>query len=348
MAEKKKVRIGLGTFDLIKGIGILAVVIFHALRFNPEAQMETMGLLANSVGSLFCGMMPMFFIIGGYGLKQKPVMKTLKKTFSELVVPYLVAIPIAILLQLLLWNKTYPDLAHGLEVMKNQVISFLLGTDATGPLWFFLAMFIANNVLNLILNIRKKWMQALAVGLCVAAGFAVMHLDFRYFRIIEGMTAVGYCYIGYLLKEKKLLGTAMYSVWTYIILIPLVLLQLWVNGGAGFDMMKADYSFLSYALAGCSGIFLIFIGLFLEQVKWDWLDLIRKCGMYSYWILIVHTIDSIAFPWYVMWKELESPYLAIPISIGLRIVVIVVGCGIMKKITNLKYKKRMTRGSNKK
>lgn len=344
MTEKKKVRIGLGTFDLIKGIAILSVVIIHALRFNPTADAVEVGVLVSFLGMLLCGMMPMFFVISGYGFKKKPAVKMLKKTFSELVVPYLVAIPIAILLQLLLCKKTYPDLEYGLGVMKKQVISFLLGTDAAGPLWFFLAMFIATNLLNLILRAGKKWLQALLVVLCVAAGFAVMHFEFRYFRMIEGLTAVGYCYIGYVLKEKKLLGQAVYSVWTYVILIPLALLQVWESGGAGFDMMRGDYTVLSYVLAGCSGVLLIFIGLFLEQIKWDWLDLIRKCGMYSYWILIVHTIDSIAFPWYELWVELGSPYLAVPVTLGLRVVVIMVGCDMMKKITHMKYKNKLARG----
>lgn len=343
MAEKKKVRIGLGTFDLIKGVAILSVVIIHALRFNPAGDTAAAGSPISFLGSLLCGLMPMFFVISGYGFKKKPVMKTVKKTFSELVIPYLVAIPIAILLQLLLYKKAYPDLAYGFGVMKKQLQSFLLATDAAGPLWFFLAMFIANNVLNLIFCVKKEWLRALLVCLCVAAGFAVMHLEFRYFRIIEGLTAVGYCYIGYLLKEKKLLAKAMYSAWTYILLAPMALLQVWESGGTGFDMMRADYTFLSYVFAGGTGILLIFIGLFLEQVKWNWLDLIRKCGMYSYWILIVHTIDSIAFPWYEMWVEMESSFLAVPIMLGLRVIVILVGCDIMKKITHIKYQNKMAR-----
>lgn len=343
MAEKKKVRIGLGTFDLIKGIAILSVVVIHALRFSPAGNSLAMNSPVSYLGSLFCGMMPMFFIISGYGFKKKPVIKTVKKTFSELVIPYLVAIPVAIFLHILLCKKIYPNLEYSLSVTKKQIISFLLGTDTAGPLWFFLAMFIANNVLNLILKVKKEWMQMVLVGLCVAAGFVVMHFEFRYFRIIEGLTAVGYCYIGYLLKEKKLLAKAMYSIWTYIVLIPMVLLQVWESGGAGFDMMRADYTVLSYVFAGCTGILLIFIGLFLEQLKWNWLDLIRKCGMYSYWILIVHTIDSIAFPWYEMWVELESAYLAVPIMLGLRVIVILVGCAIMKKITHMKYQHKMTR-----
>lgn len=349
MSEKKKVRIGLGTFDLIKGIAILSVVVGHAVQGHPGGGNLLANPLSCLLGSLMCGLMPMFFIINGYGFRKKPVKIMLKKTFSELVVPYLVAIPIATVLHFFFFWKLYPDMQHRLVDAEKRIITFFLGTDSAGPLWFLLAMFLANNLLNVILKVKKESIQALFAILCVAVGFivmqfnSVMQFDHRSFRIIEGLTAVGFCYFGYILKEKKVLGRMMYSVWSYIILIAMCMIQFWgaLNGRTVFDMATAKYSVLSYICAGATGVLLLFGGLFLNKIKWDWLEFVRKCGMYSYWILIVHTVDYLAVPWWNLWEENPSVYLAFVIELGLRILIITTGCDIIKKITQVRYKNKM-------
>lgn len=112
-----------------------------------------------------------------------------------------------------------------------------------------------------------------------------------------------------------------------------------IKGGSGFDMARADYTFLSYVYAGGTGLLIVFCGLLLNRVNWFGKEFITKCGMYSYWILIIHTIDYLAVPWWDLWSENPYPILASVIELGLRILIITLGCEIIKKVTKLRYKK---------
>ena len=82
MTEQKKIKIGLGSFDLIKGIAILSVIYLHAGWDSCFSN------IVNIVWKSFLGgFMPMFFILNGYSFKKKPIIKMLKKTGSDFLVP---------------------------------------------------------------------------------------------------------------------------------------------------------------------------------------------------------------------------------------------------------------------
>lgn len=340
MTEQKKIKIGLGSFDLIKGIAILSVIYLHAGWDSCFSN------IVNIVWKSFLGgFMPMFFILNGYGFKKKPIMKMLKKTGSDFLVPYFLIIPMAIFLHFICNMPLYPDVIYGFQDVKNYVISFLHGRDCAGPLWFFLALFIANNTLNLILAIKEKWMRIICVVFSVTAGFAVMHTGFCFFRIVEGLTAVGFSYIGYVLKEKRLLEKAYTSIWGYLILVPLWVFQVLIlsKGGMILDMYSSEYTLLQFFLAGGIGLLLICIGLMLNRIKWNGMEFFRKCGMYSYWILMVHTIDMIAVPWHDLLRNNSLPLLEFAIELGLRVWIIVIGCTIIKMISQIRYRQRLER-----
>ena len=142
MIQKKKVRIGLGTFDLIKGIAIAIVVFSHSVS---RYTLDDFGFLAPVyyfMHTMGMGFMPMFFIISGYGFKEKPIGRTLRKTFSELIVPYLIVIPLSIVFYIImyLWTNDIPFI---LENTRKSMISFLLCPEMAGPLWFFISLFTA-------------------------------------------------------------------------------------------------------------------------------------------------------------------------------------------------------------
>ena len=355
MAEKKKVRIGLGTFDLIKGIAIAIVVFSHSVS---RYTLDDFGLLAPVYYFMYImgmGFMPMFFIISGYGFKDKPVGKTLKKTFSELLIPYLLVIPLSIGFYIVmhLWKNDMPFI---LENTGRSIVSFLLCTETAGPMWFFIALFIASNLLNLILKCKKTLLQILLVTACIIFGFFVMHSDFKYFQVIQGFTAVGFCYAGHIMKEKKILERSIYSPWPYLILLPVCLAQtvavlLSINGQGNspllFDMSTGDYSVYAFFAAGCTGVLMMLLGVLCSKMEWKCMEWVSELGVYSYWILLVHTIEYNAFPWHQLFVENDSVYAAFFIEMGLKVLFIILGCSIMKKITQLKYKNKMKKAGKK-
>lgn len=347
MAEKRNIKIGMGTFDLATGFAVLLVIAGHMrtrYTFESFPLMTPMYLLLFLLGG---GLMPMFFIISGMGVKQKPAGKLLKKTFSELVIPYLWAVPI---FSVLLFMTHYPILS--VRGLLNRVVlrsgGLLLGLPdekvlfghelmPNGVLWFFLTLFLAQNVLNQIIRLKKTWQQILVAAACVAAGFALRAVDFIYFCIPQGLMAVGFCYTGYAIKKWKLLEKWMYSPWTYVLLAPVYIAQFFGNG---FNMASGVYTPFDYVAAWGSGILFLFAAVWCSRLEWRPLDYIRKLGMHSFWIIYAHGIDLISFPWYEIYAESPSLLLTFVLEVGLKVMIFMMGIMIFKKISQMKYRKR--------
>ncbi len=62
------------TIDILKGIGILAVIVGHLTSFGRQF--------------IFSFHMPLFFIVSGYLFSSKPLKASLKSDFKRLVLPY--------------------------------------------------------------------------------------------------------------------------------------------------------------------------------------------------------------------------------------------------------------------
>ena len=356
MAEKKKVRIGLGTFDLIKGIAILSVIFVHTSWRYDEQQFPLFNFLGLIFGLLLgSGAMPMFFMVSGFGFKEKPEKTVLKKTFSELLIPYIRAIPIFLIaycaLRCILFSSGW-DL---IKAAAKGACGYLLGIPApgyffendyisAGALWFFLALFIATNLLNIVLKIKNSTMQTIAVILIVAAGYMLLKLNFMFYCIPQGLMALGFCYFGFILKKQKLLDRWMYSRWAYLILVPIWLLMqiATITGiGTGFDMATGNFYLIEYLGAGCSGLLSMMVSIHCSRYDWKGLECIGTVGRYSYWILYTHAIEMLVFPWYELAESNPSRHLALVIELTLKAIVILIGCMIFKKCSQIKYQKAL-------
>ena len=356
MAEKKKVRIGLGTFDLIKGIAIFLVIISHVQPRFPLNELPFLAPLVCLESILGPGLMPMFFIMSGYGHREKKAGAMLSKSFSELIIPYLCAIPIYLCAHFVLLWPVYECMKDRLVNIGVRFLGFLLGLPvekdifghhvwATSALWFFLALFIAENLLNLIIKIKNQYLQFLGVALCIGIGFLLLSVDFNYYCIPQGLHATAYCYLGYLLKKHKLVEQGLHLKWVYIILGSIVVIQtIWATySDQWFAMAAGDYNILKYIAAGLNGMFFLYVGVWCDRLEWKWLELFRKMGMYSYWIIIVHSLETLSFPWYELDLENPVPLLAFSIEITLKTIIIISGCVILKRLSQSKYRRKVVK-----
>lgn len=349
MAGKRKVKIGMGTFDLMTGLAVILVVVGHMRdRFAPE-QIPLLTPLFVLLWAFGAGLMPMFFIVSGLTFKEKSCGKILQKSFSEMVVPYLWSIPLVIVLLPLLH---YPAIYPRVDILKRlaqRLGGLLLGLPASktilgyellpnGVLWFFLTLFISQNLLNLIVKIKKPAVQILAALVCAISGYVLRELGFIYFCIPHGMMAAGFCYAGYAIKKRKLLERWMHSPWAYIVLIPLYCVQYFFGG---FNMASGEYALVSYFSAGCGGILLLLLALWCSRLEWSGLDGIRKLGMQSFWLIYTHGIEHMVIPWYELAVENSSLTLAFLVEVGLKVMIFMTGCMIFKKISQIKYHKRL-------
>lgn len=87
--EKKTIKLGLGSFDLAKGTAILLVVLSHTFGHYDWSQSSAQQIISVASYILGTSFLTAFFIISGMGLKIKTPKRMLKKSFTDLIVPYL-------------------------------------------------------------------------------------------------------------------------------------------------------------------------------------------------------------------------------------------------------------------
>lgn len=352
MIVNKKSRINLGSFDLVKGVAMLLVVISHTIgRYSGQSvALQTVQIWASR---LAIGIMPMFFIISGYAFKEKPLKKMLKKSFSDLVVPYLWVMAAYGLLFPIVTYSVYGSLRASAGRAAQFVAAFLLGWTRNGEVllgyevawctatWYFLASFVAFNVLNLILKLKNQAAQAGCVVLCFVLSCLLFDHGIVFYCIPQGLQAVGFCYIGYLIKKYNLFDKLMYSPWTYVILIPIYLMQAkW--GDYDMSMGNSSNMLLNYIGAGCCGVLCVFVGIYAGKCEWRVCEWIKKIGVYTYWIIAIHAAEMEMFPWYMLpMKWPDTPVLAFAIELCCKILIIVPGCWLLKRISQMKYRKKL-------
>ena len=354
--EKERVRISLASFDLIKGLAMICVVIGHAtFHYNMENVYFFRTLVSKppEVGFL----MPMFFIISGYTFKEKSPGKILKTTFKQLIVPYVIVMVIYVLLYPLTFYLAYHGWSYGLYEDALYLIAFLLGIPTPGKIlfghtmyhcsavWFFLALFIATNVLNLILKTKLKSkrgtdiFQFILVLLFTFAGYIIVLYDFNFYCLPQGLMAISPMYLGYMLKKHKLMDKAMYSVWTYVVLVPVMAIHFtW----GYMDLARGIFShgIATYFLGCGSGLLLIILSLHLNRYEWKILNLIRIIGTYTYWIICIHVIENGCMHWWAFADAIGNDN-AYFLEILIKAVIITFFCIVLKKATKYRYKRKI-------
>ena len=137
--------------DIAKGVGILLVVFGHIV-WGGNYEMPYAQVISNSIYSFH---MPLFFIISGLCIKDSKILE--KKTIRKMVKVYLV--PYAI------WTVIYLLLFQGISIVKGQgsiinlenvVFDHDISICGVAPLWFLLALFIAEAFTLLIKPFLQK------------------------------------------------------------------------------------------------------------------------------------------------------------------------------------------------
>lgn len=350
MSATKRLKINLGSFDFIKGIAIISVILFHGTSSDDIAQPGAFSLFVRFLWLTRYAIIPLFFLISGFGFKPKPANIMLKKSFSESVVPHLwITLAVAIVYPFVnypafdSWQTSFYHMAGFVSSMLlgyvGGVFSFNADAYWCSVTWYLLATFVAHNCLNLILKFRSVFSQILCSVLCIVLGNTLFNLDFKYFCIPQGLIAVGYCYIGYAIKTFNLFERIYHSFWTYFILIPLAYVE---NKWGYFDLCPGIFSnlFLDYIGAGCFALLLMLIGFRLGQLDWKYIDWVKQIGVYTYWILCIHSFEIVAMPWRLLTGWIGIPSLMFFSDMLLKSSFIFIVCMLLKKYMKFKYQRR--------
>ncbi len=207
--------------DIIKGVGILAVIIGHLTDFGRQF--------------IFSFHMPLFFLIAGFLYKPKPLKKSSMDDFMRLIIPYIItALFIAIIMSIASFVKkefnSYWIIAaiYG-SGSQSHTSPFFGDMPSIGAIWFLWAMFwcrLSFQLLNVVIS------RLIILGLtCLTISVLAIYIDTEIinlpFAILPGLAALIFYFSGYALKMlggvkviKPLYALPLIFIWMLSTFIP--------------------------------------------------------------------------------------------------------------------------------
>ena len=271
------------TFDIMKGIGILLVVICHVFGWSHP-------YLSRFILSFH---MPLFFLVAGYfsnSFIDFPTAKlNIKKSFTRLIPPFVVT-------QLLIvaWAVLMAIVKHeGWDPVYRESFS-LLWADVFGPstpwgklslgvIWFLLALFVAKSLL-IPLSRLKQW--AIPVSLAVAFGIYMLHNVFPYsiWCLSLGLMALPFGTIGWWVKNHPV------PLWLKIIAI-----ISWIVAICFSKLDMYSFTWNCYpldVLGACGGTYCLFLlSLGIKKYLRITTKALSTLGVWSLAIMCVHCFE---------------------------------------------------------
>ena len=171
----------IGMFDMLKGAGMLAIVLGHTAELYP-LQLEGGLSLTAFVGFIYREtLMAAFFIASGYGFRKRSISKCIHQQLKSLLKPFCYTAVFTTVLHFIIHYKTFHYLPGSMTESIKVAGGFLLGLPHTatyfgqeffscGPMWYLLALLMGWIVLDVILNIFPERYIPVGGGRCRPAG----------------------------------------------------------------------------------------------------------------------------------------------------------------------------------
>lgn len=349
--ENQPNKVCLGSFNFIKGFAICVVIFGHIALDFDTSRLTWFYPLFVVLQLLKTPFMPLFFVISGYVFVPNSVKSVFHKILKSLIFPYLAVMlafsliqPIVTYLQTQSWDqaverfvKVAVAFSLGIPIPGKKLLGYSLSHCAI--VWFLLALFWAYNILNLILKIKSTKLQMICVRVCAALGYALFLLDFTYYCIPHGLIATSYFYVGYLLKKSKLLEKGLPRKWMYPVWIAIaVIYACWGR----YDLCYGDFRCFPVDYIGVIflALLLLVIGIRLGRYEWKIFDIINNAGIYSYWVICIHSIEQKCIPWKQFVTVAENwPNLGFMLTLIIKAIIIAGCCKLLKMTKKWSYRK---------
>ena len=304
----------LGMFDLLKGIGMLAIVFAHTAELYPLGTNDVTPF-AFALFAYREALMAAFFIASGYGFRKRSIHKCIEQQLKTLLKPYLYTaaghhgaprfhsphsfrLVDAALSRIGQGLRRFPvgPAPHG-HLLRAAVFS-------CGPMWYLVALMLAWVLLDVLLEIfPERYITPAVVGVTLL-GWGVTLVWEAPFCIAQGMVSLPYLYIGYLAKKRRLFETPFPAEPR----AGLIASALGVVAGVLLTQSTDCVSLgewtmgpLSILLDGAVGYGII--RLFLKwqrRVDGPISHAIEWVGRRSLFIFCIHTVELTAILWYLM------------------------------------------------
>lgn len=268
------------TFDIMKGIGILAVIAGHTAT-HPTFVNDLV------VKLIYSFHMPLFFMIAGYFYKEgHEQFQKIKGDFNRLIIPYL-ATCFAFLLYQCFTSENF------LHTYKYALIAIIWGSGTIhtspfwgnmsriGAIWFLPALFWSRTVFNFIFT-RFKHPYVTTITIALLATIIDRYFINLPFALLPGLSAMTFYLIGYCLKYyKPSLGIVLLCSICWILHIAF----------SKIDMCVCFYKYYPLDILGAT-FAVIFIYFFSRKISSLTLSkYISRLGKVSLTILCFHTLE---------------------------------------------------------
>lgn len=266
------------TFDVMKGIGILLMLVGHWPGLPQWAHQF-----------IYSFHMPLFFLVAGYF--SKPVVgwaKSLRKNAQRLLLPF-------VFTQLLLigWMALQAYAKHDVGYVMKPVLSLAWGSCDViesswgsvyvGPMWFLIALFWGKTVFEWLLGkTQSAWLLVICFLLSLAAIVSRSFVSSPW-CLFQGLSSLMFLALGWWIRNKKMpkcmIGVA-------VLCWPLAMVF------SNMEVADLHYCILPLDVVGaCGGTLCIWwLSRQIAMVKWLAAPL-AWCGVYSLVILCFHNFE---------------------------------------------------------
>lgn len=326
-ATRPRTANSIGMFDLLKGVGMLLIVLAHTAELYS---LDAGGISLTSFGLLIYreALMAAFFIASGYGFRKRSIGKCVRQQLKGLLKPYLFTALATTALHFIIHYLSFRYLPGTLGESIKVLGGFALGLPHTatyfgqeffscGPMWYLLALAVGWVILDVILNIFPERYINWAVAAAAVLGWATTLVWELPFCISQGLVIVPYLYTGHMLKKRRVFEQPL-STRDKLVFAAAVLL---VAAGA-FARKSTDCISMGTWTMGPLSIFLdgaVGCGIILLFLRWNRggstgrvKGALETVGRRSLHIFCVHTAELTAIPWYLFAaKFAKTPLLGI-------------------------------------
>ena len=304
----------LGMFDLLKGIGMLAIVFAHTAELYPLGTNDVTPF-AFALFAYREALMAAFFIASGYGFRKRSIHKCIEQQLKTLLKPYLYTALATTVLHAFIHHAAFGSWDAAISESAKVLGGFLLGLPHTatyfgqqffscGPMWYLVALMLAWVLLDVLLEIfPERYITPAVVGVALL-GWGVTLVWEAPFCIAQGMVSLPYLYIGYLAKKRRLFETPLSGrakAGLIVSALGVVAGVLLTQSTDCVSLGEWTMGPLSILLDGAVGYGII--RLFLKwqrRVDGPISHAIEWVGRRSLFIFCIHTVELTAIPWYLM------------------------------------------------
>ena len=302
----------MGMFDLLKGAGMLTVVLSHT------AELYTLDVGGVSISSFILliyreSLMAAFYIASGYGFRKRSIGKCIEQQLKSMAKPYLFTGLFTVLLHFVIHYKTFGYLPGTIAESRKVWGGFLLGLPHTttyygqtyfscGPMWYLLALMLGWIMLDILLNVFPEDYAPWAVAATAILGWGTCLVWELPFCISQSMTIVPYIYMGHIIKKKHLFDKPLSKKSVALLLLATFIVAYGACAARSTDCISmGEWTMgpLSIFLDGIVGYFIVRLFLLWNKGSGALVRAVEAIGRRSLHIFCVHTVELESIPWYL-------------------------------------------------